>query len=160
MLLISFAFFAALRGILFVFWFRLVRVGSWVLLEGGIMLREVSDVRQIANENPRRWFSSAEMDLTVWIDTDGSVSGFELCYDKEKDERALRWLREAGFVHERVDDGEGRPGRFKGTPILVPDGLFRSQAVAERFRGESGAIDQSIASFVYEKLLAYPAGRV
>lgn len=121
------------------------------------MLREVSRVRQIANENPRRWFSSPDMDFTVWLEQDGSVSGFELCYDKEKDERALRWLKNAGFVHERVDDGEGRPGRFKGTPILVPDGLFDSRIIAERFRAESADIDQAIAAFVYGKLLEYPS---
>lgn len=122
------------------------------------MLQETSHVRQIANENPRRWFSSSDMDLTVWFDKGGTISGFELCYNKERDERAVRWLRDAGFVHERVDDGEGSPGRFKGTPILVPDGLFPAQAIAERFRGESTGIDQRIAAFVYEKLLAYPIG--
>ncbi len=122
------------------------------------MLREVSPVRQVANENPRRWFSSSDMDLTVWTGPDGDVSGFELCYDKEKDERALRWLRAAGFVHERVDDGEGRPGRFKGTPILVPDGTFDARAIAERFRNASSGIDRTVADFVYERLLAYPAG--
>ena len=100
-----------------------------------------------------------DMDLTVWMDKAAAISGFELCYNKERDERAVRWLRNAGFVHERVDDGEGSPGRFKGTPILVPDGLFPVQAVAERFRGESSRIDRTIAVFVYEKLLEYPSGR-
>ena len=123
------------------------------------MLQEVSQVRQIENENPRRWFSSQDMDLTVWVEKDGTISGFELCYDKEKDERALRWLRGAGFLHERVDDGESRPGRFKGTPILVPDGLFDARAVAERFRIASSRIDQLIATFVYEQLLEYPVSR-
>ena len=123
------------------------------------MLHEVSQVRQVVNENPRRWFSSSDMDLTVWFDKHGTISGFELCYDKEKNERAVRWLRDAGFIHERVDDGEGSPGRFKGTPILVPDGLFPAQVIAERFRGESSRIDQTIAVFVYGKLLEYPAGR-
>lgn len=119
------------------------------------MLQEVSQVRQIANENPRRWFSSADMDLTVWLDGDGGISGFELCYDKGRDERAVRWFADKGFVHERVDDGENRPGRFKGTPILMPDGLFSAQVIAERFRKESTAIDETVAAFVHEKILHY-----
>ncbi|MDH4161475.1 MAG: hypothetical protein OEW15_02135 [Nitrospirota bacterium] len=120
------------------------------------MLQEVSPVRQIANENPRRWFSSSDMDLTVWVDREGKISGFELCYDKGKDERAVRWFENEGFIHERIDDGENRPGRFKGTPILVPDGMFASQVIAERFHKESENIEQKIASFVYGKLLEYP----
>jgi len=123
------------------------------------MLQEVSQVRQIANENPRRWFSSSDMDLTVWIGRDGNINGFELCYDKGRDERAVRWFEDAGFLHERVDDGENRPGRFKGTPILLPDGAFPAQVIAERFRSASTHIDQTIAGFVYGKLLEYPASR-
>lgn len=121
------------------------------------MLQEMTGVRQIAGENPRRWFASPDMDLTVWMDTGGGIDGFELCYGREKGERALRWVKDAGFVHERVDDGEGRPGRFKETPILVPDGQFRPQAVAEQFRKESGRIDRSISGFVFKKLLECPS---
>ena len=122
------------------------------------MLQEVSQVRQIANENPRRWFSSSDMDLTVWIDREGNINGFELCYDKGRDERAVRWFEDAGFLHERVDDGESRPGRFKGTPILVPDGAFSAQVIAERFRSASTYIDQTVAVFVYGKLLEFSSG--
>jgi hypothetical protein len=92
------------------------------------------------------------MDLTVWLDDRDEITGFELCYDKGKNERAVRWARDAGFIHERVDDGEGRPGRYKATPVLLPDGLFEAKKISRSFHGNSRDIDQRIAEFVERKL--------
>ena len=121
------------------------------------VLREIHQVRQVDGESRRRWFSSVDMDLTVWLDAGGVIEGFELCYDKGKAERALRWKRDSGFLHERVDDGEGRPGRFKGTPILLPDGVFNAKKISRRFLENSPDIDRSLADFIYRKILEYPA---
>jgi hypothetical protein len=119
-------------------------------------LKESRRVRQIPGESRRRWFSSSEMDLAVWVDDRGEINGFELCYDKAKAERALRWKRGSGFLHERVDDGEGRPGRHKATPVLVPDGVFDAKKISRLFAAASRDIDQTIADFVYRRLLEYP----
>ncbi|MDA8100407.1 MAG: hypothetical protein M0042_12375 [Nitrospiraceae bacterium] len=123
------------------------------------MLREVRQVRQIAKENRRRWFSDDQMDLTVWFDDQGVITGFELCYDKGTKEHALRWRNGLGFLHEGVDDGEGRPGRFKGTPILVPDGTFDTNNISRLFAEQSREIDHDIADFVLRRLAEAPAGR-
>lgn len=121
-------------------------------------LREQNNIRQVPGEKRRRWFSSDDMDLTVWYDERNAITGFELCYDKGPRERSVRWRKDTGFLHERVDDGEGRPGRHKATPILVPDGLFAARSVAERFLAASREIEGEVASFVHRKLLEYPAG--
>ncbi len=121
------------------------------------MLRELHDVRQITGDARRRVFSSDDLDLTVWFDDRDEILGFELCYDKEKNERALRWSREEGFLHQKVDDGENRPGRYKATPILVPDGAFPAQRISRLFQDNSRDMDQSFAKFIYRKLLDYPA---
>ncbi len=60
-----------------------------------------------------------------------------------------------GFRHDRVDAGE-IPGRAKMTPIIVADGVFQRDSVAERFRRACGGIDPRIASLVLEKLETYP----
>jgi hypothetical protein len=120
------------------------------------MLHEVANVRQVQGEGPRRWFSDRYFDLIVWYENDGSVVGFQLCYDKNVKERALTWRRGFGFSHEKVDDGEGNPGRMKSTPVLVPDGLFDAAAITDRFRKESGKIDGEIARLVIETLESYP----
>src|SRR6266496_2922148 len=85
------------------------------------MLNETFPVK-LEDEVPRRWFSDDYFDLIIWTLPNGSVSGFQLCYDKTGTERALTWSPRSGFQHERVDTGEADPTKNR-TPVLVPDGL-------------------------------------
>ncbi len=119
------------------------------------MLREIADVRQIKGEPRRRWFTDEHFDLVIWSEED-EIVGFQLCYDKSKDERALTWKPESGFSHHGVDGGEDRAGRYKGTPILVADGKFDAVRVAAIFLGHSGILDAKSSDFIYMKLLEYP----
>jgi len=95
----------------------------------------------------RRWYSDDYFDLIVWIGADGSISGFQLCYDKNKAERALTWTKKEGYCHERVDDGEANPTKNL-TPILVPDGACPIQELTEFFSSHSIEIDTAIRTFV------------
>lgn len=117
------------------------------------MMVEHENVRQVEGERFRRFFSDDGFDLIVWNDEDGMIAGFQLCYEKHKDERALTWKRGEGYVHERVDTGEVA-GKAK-TPVLVADGIFSAREIAERFSAASTLIDQAIARFVREKILNY-----
>jgi hypothetical protein len=120
-----------------------------------VMLSEIQDPRQIENEGPRRWFTDEYFDLIVWYDKEGTaVTGFQLCYDRGYQERALTWRTDQGFTHERIDDGE-LSGRMKMTPVLVPDGAFDHISIAERFRRSSGQIDAEIREFVHDKVIHY-----
>ena len=122
------------------------------------MLSEVKNPRQVPGEGRRRWFTDAYFDLIVWYEGDSSsIAGFQLCYDKEREERALTWRSGKGFDHKRIDDGEVS-GRIKMTPVLVPDGTFDYRHIAERFRRESETIDPEIRKLVYKKLTNYPQG--
>ena len=122
-------------------------------VDTGASLREIPQVRQIPGEARRRWFTSANFDLVVWLNEHEEIDGFQLCYDKTGEERALTWRQGAGFTHAAVDSGEGRAGKYKSSPILVPDGLFEGATVAARFQVESTAIDPEIAGFVFDKLM-------
>lgn len=117
------------------------------------MLIEHETVRQVEGERTRRYFSDDDFDLIVWSEADGTIAGFQLCYDKERDERALTWKRGEGYSHERVDTGEVA-GKAK-TPVLVADGVFSASVIAERFNAASTAIDQAVFRFVCEKILSY-----
>ncbi len=119
------------------------------------MLREIKDVRQVKDEPHRRWFSDEHFDLVIW-DEEADIVGFQLCYDKAHSERAVTWKVESGFRHNGVDSGEGRAGRYKGTPILVADGSFDAGTVAAQFLGHSGGLDAKSFDFIYMKLLGYP----
>ena len=120
------------------------------------MLNEIPNARQVAGEGFRRWFADDYFDLIVWYGTENRPTGFQLCYDKQDRERALTWTPSHGFQHDRVDAGEV-PGHAKMTPIIVADGAFNRDPVAERFRQASVSIDPQIASFVLEKLRTFPA---
>ena len=119
------------------------------------MLSEIANPRQVVGEGFRRWFTDDYFDLIVWYGDEDRPIGFQLCYDKQTRERALTWTRAHGFQHDRMDAGE-TPGHPKMTPIIVADGAFNRDPVAERFRGASARIDPLVVSFVLEKLGLYP----
>ena len=119
------------------------------------MLTESEHVRQIAREPKRRWFSDEYFDLIVWLGNRREIIGFQLCYDKLGDERALTWKKETGYAHHRVDAGERGRVSGKATPILVTDGDFNHTAIAHVFKERSAQIDKKVSRFVYNKLLQY-----
>ena len=124
------------------------------------MLKEIEKPRQVQGESRRRWFEDSESDLIVWIDKGDVISGFQFCYGKGNIERALTWKRGVGFVHERIDDGEGRSFHHKSTPILSADGNFDAVTVSSDFRKRSIEIDSNITLFVLDRLAEHGGGGV
>lgn len=121
------------------------------------MLSEISPVRQVEGEPPRRWFSSDFFDLILWYEHDGTPLGFQLCYDLGRFERALTWRSQDHFTHLGVDSGEGRSLRHKGSAMLVPDGSFDAAEIGARFRRENAAVPAEISALVLDKITAYAA---
>ena len=114
-------------------------------------LRELGETRQESGHLRRRWFSSPQCDLIVWLDQDDSLWGFQLCYDKLSKEHALTWIRDAGVSHMAVDAG-GRDGKGKGTPFLVADGVFDARHVLNAFEREAVSIPPDYRDFIAGKL--------
>jgi hypothetical protein len=117
-----------------------------------VMLREIRDVKQVAGEPKRRWFSDEAFDLIVWVDPEGRIIGFQLCYDKETEQKALTWLKDDGYQHSRIDDGDN-PGKMKASPVLETDGHFDREGVGRRFRENKGDVPEEIAGYVYDRIL-------
>src|SRR5919197_6045866 len=105
------------------------------------MLAELNHARQAAGERYRRWFMDDYFDLIVWYDPDDEIYGFQLCYDKPGRERVITWKKDAGFSHEAVDDGEGRPGKYKMSPIIRRDGRGDGVKIARDFTRRSRSLD-------------------
>jgi hypothetical protein len=120
------------------------------------LLLETKHTRQISGEPFRRWFSNTNLNLIVWYDAHKSITGFQLCYRHEGEEKALTWTSGQGFSHESIDDGETRPARHKMTPILVPDGIFDKKAITPIFESASQVLDADIRTFVCKKLAEFP----
>jgi len=118
---------------------------------GGSPLRELLPTRQVKAEPFRRWFASPGADLIVWLRDDGSVSGFQFCYDKEDNEHALTWLEACGYCHMAVDDGSSF-GWGKSTPLLMPDGAMDPARILEVYRAQSPLVPASYSAIVVAKL--------
>lgn len=122
------------------------------------MLTEFAGVRQIPNDGYRRWFTDSDFDLFVWYDDESreTVVGFQLCYNKRTEQKALTWYRDRGYLHTAVDDGEGSPLKNR-TPILVADGQFPRDRVVRQFLVAAKSIDRSLFDLVKQRLEEYPA---
>jgi hypothetical protein len=118
------------------------------------MLREVRHVMQFPGEPRRRWFSDEDFDLIVWVDPEDQIIGFQLCYDKEIDQKALTWHNQDGYQHSRVDDGDN-PGKMKASPVLEADRHFDHEGIGRRFRENKGDVPEKIVDCVYEKIMNY-----
>ena len=68
------------------------------------MMREIRSVKQDKPGFTRRWFQSDYFDLFTFQDDTGAFTGFQLCYDVERNERAFSWSAANGFFHDGVDD--------------------------------------------------------
>ena len=101
------------------------------------MLRELHDVRQTRGEPQRRCFQSPDQELVVWY-AEGSIIGFQLCYDPNGAKRALAWRRGEGFSH------------------LAAHGRCDADSVLDHFVSAAEALPADIARFVAEKLIQYP----
>jgi hypothetical protein len=102
------------------------------------------------------WMSDEYLDLTVWYERSNAVRGFQLCYGKPQQERALTWLKNRGFAHAEVDSGEENPEANR-TPILLPDGSFPQEQVTREFRQRSQQLPKSLRNFVLTRLRQFAA---
>ena len=121
------------------------------------MFRELKDVDR-QGEKKRRWFEDSYFDLCVWYDPDGSIYGFQLCYDRNYNEHSFTWDREKGSHHNRIDSGDEFPGP-KRTPILIPDGILPYEHLVKAFRDSSQGLDGDIVAIVLEKLAVFPRSK-
>lgn len=120
------------------------------------MLREIPSTRQNSNHRKKRWFTNSDMDLFIWFHQQAPVR-FQLSYNKPNNEHAITWDIDSGFCHDSVDSGEQfMHFKYKMTPILVSDGPFDAATVARNFLRASDNIEESLADFIYARLLEYP----
>lgn len=115
------------------------------------MLREIRNVQQVSGEAKRRWFFCHAIDLVVWEGEEGTISGFQLAYDKHRNEHSFAWNKERGFSHYVVDDGEPRAG-VNATPILYADGPFKRDRVLELFLAMASQVPAHIVTFIEARL--------
>ncbi len=112
-------------------------------------------VSQDPGEPRRRWFSDEEFDLIVWMNADESIHGFELCYDKQGREKALRWIDGQGIRHYAVDSGEQSPEHNRSPMLQAMNGRGEMKRVLESFRSSREELPDGLSDLVQKKLAEY-----
>ncbi len=115
------------------------------------MFREFKQVKQERGGGRRRWFESDDLDLVVWYDAGGKVTGFQLCYDFGDGERAVTWRETGGYSHDRIDAGDDTPLKNQ-TPVLIPDGAVPWTKLLQAFEPQCASLDSSLQSLIRQKL--------
>lgn len=116
---------------------------------------EMSHVRQDSADYFRRWFFDNDFDLIVWYQPNGSVFGFQLCYDKTSREKALTWTRADGFSHATTDTGEESPW-FNRTPVLTTDdGPSNMARLLPSFKKAADGLPLELQKLVAGKIKEY-----
>jgi hypothetical protein len=118
------------------------------------MLTEILKTYQRPGEPKRRWFYSPDQDLSVWLDEQGEIVAFQLCYSKHRNEHALYWRADFGYSHLKVDDGEGTT-LSSDAPILLADGFFDHEAALKRFVSLGGSLPEDVFCFVSSRISEY-----
>ena len=120
-------------------------------------MREINKkfVKQVDGEANRRWFEDNFFDLMIWEEKNGKIIAFQLSYDKHLNQHAITWNEENGYIHNKVDDGENRDGKYKASPVMLLDGVFDFKTIAEKFKKSSKGIETKISTFVYDKISKY-----
>ena len=98
-----------------------------------------------------RWFSDSYADLYVWYDAAGSIAGFQLCYNKDRDEHSLTWKRGSGYAHNSIDAGDDTP-LSNQTPIVVPDGLCPLDTLRGKFISRAAQLPPEVRACVLDAL--------
>ena len=111
------------------------------------MMRELNKVQQAPGEPLRRWFYDHDIDLVIWQNPQNFVVGFQLAYDKTRNEHSLSWDCERGVKHYVVDDGENN-GVTKRAPVLNLNRGADYDRVLDRFLARSSELPDEIARFV------------
>ena len=116
------------------------------------MLKEFEGIRQTA-AGRRRNFVADGYDLYAWYDDNEHLYGFQLVYGLGDEQKALTWTEKEGYFHNNVDEGES--GRFKQTPLLVPDGVFAPAALLARLEPLMVEVEAPVRELVLDRIRGF-----
>ena len=115
------------------------------------MLKELKATRQIPGEPFRRWYTDNDNDLVVWLEQH-RITGFQLLVPGSCGRTVVTWHEGERPTVAGLDDGEGRPGRAKMTPILIHQDTIDVGNVLQQFKGISEELPSGLAKLVEDEL--------
>ena len=115
------------------------------------MLREFEKVRQDSRGH-RRLFISEKYELYLWY-TDSSrqsLTGFQLVYFENDEQKAYTWRKDSGSNLTKVDGWDSN--RFNRTPILVADGQADFRFLQGEMERELAELEPKVRELVRTEL--------
>ena len=125
-------------------------------------LTENKSVRQRSDEGYRRWFLNEYFDIIFWYNKKGgNLLGFQVCYNKNVDEKAFTWEKKTRSHHfVNTDLNENRSKReTMMTAILKGDAGSIKNEVRKNLIKYSGELDKDLINLIIEKIEEYNSKR-
>jgi len=122
------------------------------------MLSENKTVRQRYGDGYRRWFLDDYFDLIIWYDdSKRNLIGFQLCYEKLQNERAVTYKIENDRIirsHRYITSSLAVPPKKDAqmTAILKGDADRLNPEVIEKFLKEFGKLEEDLKLFIVKEL--------
>lgn len=111
------------------------------------MLLRTAITDELHREPLTHWYTDEYADLYVWFDSAGAIAGFQLCYNKSRDEHSLTWKSSVGYAHNRIDAGDDSPLRNQ-TPVVLPDGLCPLDQLRREFARRADKVEPAVREFI------------
>lgn len=98
------------------------------------------------NSKDQIWYCDDDWDLVVWVNADQSPRGFQICYDRDEEEKALTFAN-GEFSHELVDDGMDSPNT-NHSPTLENKVPFNAKKILKEFESKSEFVEKIYFEYI------------
>lgn len=116
------------------------------------MLKEITNLNETSDNLKRRWFTDSKLDLYVWQDHDGAILEFQFGYNKPDDEYIVRWTRDNGLSHHKIQSGETGPYDMDASPILGEPVNRTPEQARKLFVSNAIKLEHDLYEFIVSKL--------
>jgi hypothetical protein len=116
-----------------------------------MMLKEVKATRQNQGEPFRRWYTDNDTDLIVWL-KQYEIVGFQLTVPAGTERDVLTWHEGKSPRVEGLDDGEGRPGRPKMSPMLTQRHGVVPTEILHHFREVAAELPSGLSALIERQI--------
>lgn len=110
------------------------------------MLRKLNS----KNSKDQIWYCDDDWDLVVWVNDDQSPRGFQICYDRDNEEKALTFAH-GEFSHELVDEGNDEP-HTNHSPTLDHEVPLNAKKMLKEFEAKSEFMEKIYFDYIKANL--------
>ncbi len=123
------------------------------------MLKEITNLSDTSDNLKRRWFTDNKLDLYVWLDQAGTITEFQLSYNKPENERIVKWTRKDGLSHYHVENGNPSPYKADASVILSGETKLDIVEVRKLFERSARKLNHDLYGFIVTTLTLDQARR-